>query len=72
MTPQPRHEDERTRICEAMDRLLAGKATASDGSLTVKALAAEAGVHRMARMKRHSDLRILVLRTRPERDPPDP
>lgn len=59
MTPQPRHEDERTRIREAMDRILAGKATASDGSLTVKALAAEAGVHRMALMKRHSDLKNL-------------
>ncbi|MFJ9034818.1 hypothetical protein ACIRQP_41680 [Streptomyces sp. NPDC102274] len=59
MTPQPRHEDERTRIREAMDQLLAGKATASDGSLTVKALAAEAGVHRMALMKRHSDLKNL-------------
>ncbi|MFC9915339.1 hypothetical protein [Streptomyces sp. NPDC127197] len=59
MTPQPRHEDERTRIRKAMDQLLAGKATASDGSLTVKALAAEAGVHRMALMKRHSDLKNL-------------
>lgn len=59
MTPQPRHEDERARIREAMDQLLAGEATASDGSLTVKALAAEAGVHRMALMKRHSDLKNL-------------
>ncbi|MET7899413.1 hypothetical protein [Streptomyces mirabilis] len=57
MTQQPRHEDERTRIREAIDRLLAGKAVASDGSLTVKALAAEASVHRMALMKRHSDLK---------------
>ncbi|MGP3636159.1 hypothetical protein ACTU45_22845 [Streptomyces sp. 24-1644] len=51
------HQDERTRIREAMDRLLAGKATASNGSLTVVALAAEACVHRMALMKRHSDLK---------------
>lgn len=40
-----------------MDRLLKGQATASNGSLTVAALAAEAGVHRMALMKRHSDLK---------------
>ncbi|MFH9466410.1 hypothetical protein ACH4LT_03800 [Streptomyces clavifer] len=39
-----------------MDRLLAGNATASNGSLTVVALAAEAGVHRMAIMRRHADL----------------
>ncbi|MGW5450275.1 hypothetical protein [Streptomyces asiaticus] len=57
MTLQPCHDDERTRIREAMDRLLAGKPIASDGSLTVKALAAESGVHRMALMKRHTDLK---------------
>ena len=51
------HQDERTRIREAIDHLLAGHATASDGSLTVVALAAEAGVHRMALMKRHADLK---------------
>ncbi|BAG18701.1 MULTISPECIES: hypothetical protein [Streptomyces] len=51
------HLDERTRIREAMDRLLAEKATASNGSFTVAALAAEAGVHRMALYKRHSDLK---------------
>jgi hypothetical protein len=39
------------------DRLLAGQATASDGALTVVALAAEAGVHRMALIKRHADLK---------------
>ncbi|MEV7480414.1 hypothetical protein [Streptomyces halstedii] len=57
MTAQPHHDDERIRIREAMDRLLAGKPTASDGSLTAKALAAEADVHRMALMKRHADLK---------------
>lgn len=57
MTQQPRHDDERTRIHEAMNRLLAGRPTASDGSLTIVALAAEAGVHRMALMKRHADLK---------------
>lgn len=51
------HQDERTRIRTAMDRLLAGRPTASDGSLTVVALAVEAGVHRMALMKRHADLK---------------
>ncbi|MCX5374934.1 hypothetical protein [Streptomyces sp. NBC_00091] len=51
------HPDERTRIREAIDRLLAGQAVASNGSLTVVALAAEAGVHRMALMKRHADLK---------------
>ncbi|MEU1378061.1 hypothetical protein ABZ442_31070 [Streptomyces triculaminicus] len=55
MTDQ--HPDERARIREAMDRLLAGQVTASNGSLTVVALAAEAGVHRMALMKRHADLK---------------
>jgi septin family protein len=57
MTAQPRYDDERTRIREAMDRLLAGAPTASDGSLTIVALASEAGVHRMALMKRHADLK---------------
>ncbi|MFJ6760203.1 hypothetical protein ACIQNK_34910 [Streptomyces sp. NPDC091273] len=51
------HDDERTRIREAMDRLLSGRATDSNGSLTVVALAAEAGVHRMALLKRHADLK---------------
>ena len=51
------HQDERTRIREAIDRLLAGQATVSNGSLTVVALAAEAGVHRMALLKRHVDLK---------------
>ncbi|MFI0225647.1 hypothetical protein [Streptomyces lydicus] len=51
------HQDERARIREAMDRLLAGQATASNGSLTIVALAAEADVHRMALLKRHVDLR---------------
>ncbi|PJT45765.1 hypothetical protein CWI85_36815 [Streptomyces albidoflavus] len=51
-----RSTDERTRILDAMDRLLAGQPTASNGSLTTAALAAEAGVHRMALYKRHADL----------------
>ncbi|MFH8379108.1 hypothetical protein ACH4A7_37040 [Streptomyces cyaneofuscatus] len=51
------HQDERARIREAIDRLLAGQATASNGSLTVVALAAEADVHRMALLRRHVDLK---------------
>ncbi|MEV0577980.1 hypothetical protein [Streptomyces sp. NPDC050392] len=51
------HDDERTRIRAAIDRLLAGQPTSSNGSLTVVALAAEAGVHRMALQKRHADLK---------------
>jgi hypothetical protein len=55
MTAQ--HDDERARIRVAMERLLIGQPTNSNGSLTVVALAVEAGVHRMALMKRHTDLR---------------
>jgi hypothetical protein len=51
------HQDERTRIRAATDRLLAGQSAASDGALTITALATEAGVHRMALMKRHADLK---------------
>ncbi|WP_024754434.1 hypothetical protein [Streptomyces exfoliatus] len=51
------HQDERTRISDAIDRLVTGQATNSNGSLTVVALAAEAGVHRMALLKRHADLK---------------
>ncbi|MFC9652084.1 hypothetical protein [Streptomyces sp. NPDC056937] len=50
-------QDERARIREAMDRILTGQALASNGSLTVVALAAEADVHRMALLKRHADLK---------------
>ncbi|GAB2879532.1 hypothetical protein GCM10027074_54800 [Streptomyces deserti] len=55
MTEQ--HQAELHHIRAAMDRLLAGQAIASDGSLTIVALAAEAGVDRMALMKRHADLK---------------
>ena len=51
------HQNERVRIREAIERLLAGEPTVSNGSLTVVALAAEADVHRMALLKRHSDLK---------------
>ena len=49
--------DERARIRAAMDRLLTGQASVSNGSLTVVALALESGVHRMALIKRHADLK---------------
>ncbi|MFE2733277.1 hypothetical protein [Streptomyces sp. NPDC059349] len=52
------HHDERTRIREAMNRLLSGQATVSNGGLTISALAVEADVHRMALLKRHADLKI--------------
>jgi septin family protein len=51
------HQDERTRIRAAAERLLAGQPAASDGGLTVVALAAEAGDHRMALIKPHADLK---------------
>ncbi|WP_436762771.1 hypothetical protein [Streptosporangium sp. V21-05] len=51
------HQDERARIRDAIDRLLAGKPTRSDGSLTIVALAIEADIHRMALQKRHADLK---------------
>lgn len=49
--------DERTRIREAVERLLTGQPRTSDGSFTVKTLAEEAGVNRMALYKRHADLK---------------
>ena len=55
MTEQ--HDDERARIRAAIHRLLTGQATTSNGSLTVVSLALEAGVHRMALIKRHADLK---------------
>lgn len=51
------HEDERSRIRTAMDRFLMRPAHLLNSSLTVVALAAEAGVHRMALHKRHADLK---------------
>jgi septin family protein len=54
---QQQSQGERARIRAAAERLLAGQPVAFDGALTVVALAAEAGVHRMALMKRHADLK---------------
>ena len=49
-------EDERRMIRDAMDRLLAGTPIRSDGKLTIKSLAAEAGVKRWLLTHRHTDL----------------
>jgi len=65
-----KHNDERARIRAAMDRLLAGQPTVSNGSLTIVALALEAGVHRMALIKRHADLKTeFYARVRTETHP---
>ncbi|MEV4974602.1 hypothetical protein [Streptomyces scopuliridis] len=49
--------DEHVRIPAAIDRLLSGRPTASNGGLTIVPLAAEAGVHRMTLQKRDVDLK---------------
>ncbi|WP_203666114.1 hypothetical protein [Streptomyces parvus] len=49
--------DERDRIRDAMDRILSGAPQASNGALTVVALAQEAGVPRNALTQRHLDLK---------------
>ena len=49
-------DKERRMIRDAMDRLLAGAPIRSDGKLTVKSLAAEAGVKRWLLTHRHTDL----------------
>lgn len=48
--------DVRRVIRDAMDRLIAGKPLHSDGKLTVKSLAEEAGVKRWLLTHRHTDL----------------
>ena len=50
------NERERMQIRDAMCRLLAGKPIRSDGKLTVKSLAAEAGVKRWLLTHKHIDL----------------
>lgn len=54
MSPAP---DERDRIRAAMDRIQDGNPQASNGALTIVALAHEAGVPRNALTQRHLDLR---------------
>ncbi|WP_327353143.1 hypothetical protein [Streptomyces sp. NBC_01304] len=49
--------DERDRIRDAMERILAGTPQASNGALTIVALAQEAGVPRNALTQRHLDLK---------------
>lgn len=48
--------DIRRTIRDAMDRLIEGKPIRSDGKLTVKSLAAEAGVKRWVLTHQHTDL----------------
>lgn len=52
MTP----EQERQTIRDAMERLIRGEPIRSDGKLTVKSLAEEAGVKRWLLTHRHTDL----------------
>ena len=47
---------ERMKIRDAMGRLLAGTHFRSDGKLTIKSLAAEAGVKRWVLTHKHTDL----------------
>ncbi|MGW3690291.1 hypothetical protein [Streptomyces sp. NPDC005125] len=49
--------DERDRIRDAMERILAGTPQASNGALTIVALAQEASVPRNALTQRHLDLK---------------
>lgn len=49
--------DERDRIRHAMDRILNGSPVASNGALTIVALAQEADVPRNALTQRHLDLK---------------
>jgi predicted nuclease with TOPRIM domain len=51
-------EDERRVIRDAMDRLLAGAPIRSDGKLTVKSLAEEAGVKRWFLTHKYPDLQV--------------
>lgn len=52
------HGPERRAIREAMTRLLEGQPVRSDGKLTVKSLADEAGVKRWNLTHRHQDLQV--------------
>ena len=49
-------ERERLQIRDAMGRLLAGQPIRSDGKLTIKSLAAEAGLKRGKLTHKHTDL----------------
>ncbi|MGQ9349419.1 hypothetical protein [Mycolicibacterium gilvum] len=56
MTVDRADDDVRRAIRDAMDRLIAGKPLHSDGKLTIKSLAEEAGVKRWLLTHRHTDL----------------
>ena len=49
-------DDTRRTVRDAMDRLLQGKPIRSDGKLTIKSLAVEAGVKRWVLTHQHKDL----------------
>lgn len=49
-------DDVRRTIRDAMERLLEGKPIRSDGKLTIKSLAAEAGLKRWVLTHQHTDL----------------
>ncbi len=57
MTAGDAVDAERAAIGEASRRLLAGEPTRSDGKLTIKSLAAEAGIKRWMLTERHTDLK---------------
>ena len=52
------NERERMQIRDAMGRLLAGEPIRSDGKLTIKSVAAEAGVKRWLLTHKHTDLQV--------------
>ncbi len=66
--------DERVRraIRDAMDRLIEGKALHSDGKLTVKSLAEEAGVKRWLLTHRHTYLQDEFRARIADSEPPPP
>ena len=49
-------DQERRTVRDAIERLLAGKPIRSDGKLTIKSLATEAGVKRWVLTHKHTDL----------------
>lgn len=55
-SPADQGDPDRVRIRDAMHRLLAGAPLHSDGKLTIKSLAAEAGIKRWLLTHKHTDL----------------
>lgn len=71
--PMPDTDGERRTIRDAMDRLIVGAPLRSDGKLTIKSLAEEAGVKRWMLTHRHTDLqdefRARIARSGTEAEP---